>query len=48
MSTRPLLNEGTLVILPSLAANVGLNESIILQQLHYWLERSTQVYEGYK
>jgi DnaD/phage-associated family protein len=48
MSTRLLLDEEPLVISPSLATIVGLNESIVLQQLHYWLERSTHVYEGYK
>jgi DnaD/phage-associated family protein len=46
--TRLLLDEEPLVILPSLAASVGLNESIFLQQLHYWLERSPHEYEGYK
>jgi DnaD/phage-associated family protein len=48
MTTRLLLDEEPLVVLPSLAASVGLNESIILQQLHYWLERSNHVYEGHK
>ncbi|OQM47511.1 replication protein [Anoxybacillus sp. UARK-01] len=48
MSTNLLLDDEPLVILPSLAKTVGLNESIILQQLHYWLERSTHTYEGYK
>lgn len=48
MATKLLLDEEPLVVLPSLAASVGLNESIVLQQLHYWLERSTHVYEGYK
>jgi DnaD/phage-associated family protein len=48
MATRLLLDEEPLVILPSLAASVGLNESIVLQQLHYWLERSNHVYEGHK
>jgi DnaD/phage-associated family protein len=48
MATRLLLDDEPLVILPSLAATVGLNESIILQQLHYWLERSTNVHEGHK
>jgi DnaD/phage-associated family protein len=48
MTTRLLLDEEPLVILPSLAASVGLNESIFLQQLHYWLERSPHEYEGYK
>jgi DnaD/phage-associated family protein len=48
MATKLLLDDEPLVILPSLAASVGLNESIILQQLHYWLERSNHVYEGHK
>jgi DnaD/phage-associated family protein len=48
MAARLLLDEEPLVISPSLAAIVGLNESIVLQQLHYWLERSTHIYEGYK
>ncbi|WMT19174.1 DnaD domain-containing protein [Parageobacillus toebii] len=47
MATRLLLDEEPLVILPSLAAAIGLNESIVLQQLHYWLERSTNVHEGH-
>ena len=33
-----LINEPPLSVLPSLAAAVGLNEAIVLQQLHYWLE----------
>ena len=32
-----LLDEHPLVIQPSLASSVGLNEAIFLQQLHYWL-----------
>jgi DnaD/phage-associated family protein len=48
MAARLLLDEEPLVISPSLATIVGLNESIVLQQLHYWLERSTHIYEGYK
>ena len=40
-----LINESPLVILPSLALLIGLNEAIFLQQLHYWLERSK--YEKY-
>jgi DnaD/phage-associated family protein len=48
MAAKLLLDEEPLVISPSLATIVGLNESIVLQQLHYWLERSTHIYEGYK
>ena len=33
-----LINEPPLQVLPSLAGKIGLNEAIILQQLHYWLE----------
>lgn len=32
-----LIDEHPLIILPSLAVKVGLNEAIILQQMHYWL-----------
>lgn len=31
-----LLNEQPLLIMPTLASKIGLNESIILQQIHYW------------
>jgi len=31
-----LINEPPLQLLPSLAKAIGLNEAIILQQLHYW------------
>ncbi len=48
MATRLLMDEEPLVILPSLAATIGLNESIVLQQLHYWLERSNHIHEGHK
>ena len=33
-----LINENPLQVLPSLATKIGLNEAIILQQLHYWNE----------
>ncbi|MBN8656119.1 MAG: PadR family transcriptional regulator [Anaerolineae bacterium] len=35
-----LINEPPLLILPSLAKVIGLNESLVLQQLHYWLQNS--------
>lgn len=31
-----LLNEYPLVVLPSLAVEYGLNEAIVIQQIHYW------------
>ncbi len=33
-----LLDEYPLLVFPSLATALGLNESIVLQQVHYWLE----------
>jgi DNA-binding transcriptional MerR regulator len=32
-----LINESPLQVLPTLACKVGLNEAIVLQQIHYWL-----------
>lgn len=32
-----LLNEKPLLIMPDLATKIGLNESIVIQQIHYWL-----------
>lgn len=43
-----LLDESPLLVLPSLACEIGLNESIILQQLHYWLQKSKKVINNYK
>lgn len=34
--SRLLLDEEPLLIMPKLAIKVGLNESIVLQQIHYW------------
>ena len=41
-----LINEPPLQVLPSLALVVGLNEAIIVQQMHFWLLRSTHVIDG--
>jgi hypothetical protein len=35
-----LINEQALQVLPSLALAVGLEEAIVIQQLHYWLNNS--------
>ena len=43
---RLLLNEQPLVVLPELACKIGLNEAIILQQLNYWINKSTKTYDG--
>lgn len=37
MTSNLLINEPPLQVLPSLAKKVGLNEAIVLQQVHYWL-----------
>lgn len=42
-----LLNERPLVVLPSLAEALGsVDEAIILQQLNYWLQKSTKIHDG--
>jgi len=43
-----LINESPLQVLPSLAIKYGLNEAIVIQQLHYWLIRSTNIEEDKK
>jgi DnaA-like protein len=37
MACTLLINEPPLQVLPTLAIKIGLNEAIILQQVHYWL-----------
>lgn len=37
MSSKLLINESPLVLLPSLAKLIGLNEAIVLQQVQYWI-----------
>lgn len=41
-----LINEPPLQVLPSLAMAIGLNEAVILQQIHYWLAHGKMRYEG--
>jgi hypothetical protein len=43
-----LIAESPLIILPSLAKLLGVNEAIFLQQVHYWLGKSTTVHQGAK
>jgi uncharacterized phage protein (TIGR02220 family) len=43
-----LISEPPLQVLPSLAKSIGLNEAIFLQQLHYWLLKSTHIIDGNK
>ena len=44
-----LIEEYPLIVLPSLATNLGLHEAIILQQIHYWTQSpKAQEREGSK
>ncbi|PLR66293.1 DnaD domain-containing protein [Bacillus sp. UMB0893] len=40
MRSNLLISEHSMMVQPSLAKQVGLKESIILQQFHYWLQKS--------
>lgn len=44
--SRLLINEKPLQVLPSLACAIGLNEAIVLQQIHYWMDTSQNYFEG--
>jgi len=41
-----LINEPPLQVLPSLAVKIGLNEAIIVQQIHYWLQKNKPMEDG--
>lgn len=43
-----LANEYPLIVYPSLAKDIGLNEAIIVQQINYWLQRSNKFKNGHK
>lgn len=45
-SSRLLINENPLQVLPSLAVAIGLNEAIFIQQIHYWLQTSKHEHDG--
>lgn len=47
-SSRLLIDEPALQVLPSLAKQVGLEEAIVLQQVHYWVigGKSGRMHEG--
>ena len=48
MASQLLINEPPLQVLPTLARHIGLNEAIVLQQIHYWLSPQfhKNVFEG--
>ncbi|HEY2422210.1 MAG TPA: conserved phage C-terminal domain-containing protein [Neobacillus sp.] len=43
-----IINEAPVMIIPSLAVKLGLNEAVVLQQIHYWVTSSTHEIEGRK
>lgn len=46
MKASLLIPETPMVILPTLAERIGLNEALFLQQLHYWISKSNHLHEG--
>jgi uncharacterized phage protein (TIGR02220 family) len=46
--SRLLINENPVMIVPSLAVKIGLNEAVVLQQIHYWLGISKHRFEERK
>ena len=42
-----LIDEYPLVVLPTLAAQYGLNEAIVIQQIHYWTSRKDPMPDGH-
>lgn len=43
-----LLDEHPLMVMPNLAKKIGLNEAIILQQIHYWNEINKRTNSNFK
>lgn len=43
-----LIQEEPLLVLPRLAEAIGLNEAIVLQQIHYWVNKSDHIHDGRK
>lgn len=43
-----LIDDYPILVLPKLATEIGLNEAIILQQIHYWLNTSKHHHDGKK
>jgi len=50
MTSQLLIHESPLQVFPTLAREIGLNEAIVLQQIHYWLNLEfsrSLIYEHY-
>lgn len=43
-----LIDDYPIQVLPKLAESIGLNEAIVLQQIHYWLNKSDKYIDGRK
>lgn len=43
-----LIDEYPLLVYPSLAKAIGLNEAIVLQQIHYWLKKNTEAKRNFR
>lgn len=43
-----LIDDYPIQVLPKLAKEIGLNEAIVLQQMHYWLNTSKHTHDGKK
>lgn len=46
MTGKLLIESEPLQVLPELAVLIGLNEALVLQQLHYWLKKSKHEHDG--
>ncbi|AXK19153.1 hypothetical protein [Bacillus sp. COPE52] len=44
--THLLSSTDTMIFKPALAEQLGLNEAIVLQQVHYWIEKSNHYHDG--
>lgn len=47
MTSDLFISERPLLILPKIASVVGLNEAIVLQQMHYWLNMNEFKQQNY-
>ncbi|WP_235824875.1 DnaD domain-containing protein [Bacillus salipaludis] len=43
-----LVYENPMIVSPSLANRIGLNEAVVLQQVHYWVNKSNHIIEERK
>lgn len=46
MMNNLLIDDYPILVLPKLATEIGLNEAIVLQQIHYWLKKSSHNHDG--